>query len=257
MHHTQVLDRGEEWFARGRRAEVEPGQESRSVPDSTVMLSELGEVGVVVGFGECADALDRDRKRVAIDQREDGGAHLAVGCRLVEDDIPRIAQLQRCDIKIAKRAQPGFLRGRSRLREHRGGDRIEQIDDVVPGRGLERADEREQRCGAPVVRQSRDRLRLGGCGKARERCDLAGWQAINLRETRGERADLIEAGERAANLGAALDVRTVAQTIEWALPGAVGHGDKAVQALALLGCQSLDQAAMEVRRGDCGRRGAR
>ena len=39
----------------------------------------------------------------------------------------------------------------------------------------------------------------------------------------------------------------VAQTIEWALPGAVGHGDEAVQALALLGCQSLDQAAMEVR----------
>jgi len=126
------------------------------------MLPELGEVGVVRGLGESTDALDRGRERVATDQREDGGAYLLVGCRLVQEDVPHIAQSQRRGIEVTKRAQARLLRGRVGLREHRGGDRVEQVDDVVPGRGLERADDGEERRGAPIVRQPLDGLRFGG-----------------------------------------------------------------------------------------------
>jgi hypothetical protein len=57
-----------------------------------------------------------------------------------------------------------------------------KVDDIVSGRGLQRADEGKE-CGCtPVVRQPRDRLGLRGRREARERHDFAWGQSIRFRQ---------------------------------------------------------------------------
>src|SRR5277367_6076819 len=65
--------------------------------------------------------------------------------------------------------------------------------------------------------------------------DLAGRQAIDLRKVISNLANLGQTDKRAADLAAALDVWAIAQAVESTLAIALGHNDKAVQALALRG----------------------
>src|SRR5271166_4580729 len=138
------------------------------------MLLKLNKVGVVMGLGERPDALERADKRVATYERKYYGAHLGIGRCLIKKNASSVAQLECRGVEIAKRAQARFLRRGLGLREHRGDDRVEQVDDVVPGGGLERMDKGEERGGAPIVGESRDGLRFGCRREPRSAATLPG-----------------------------------------------------------------------------------
>ena len=244
---AQVLNRFEQWPARRRRAEIEAGEERGRVSDFAMIFPELREIGIIAGLGERPDALDRGDERVAVDQIEHGFAHLAVGRFLIENNDPCIAELERGGVEIAQRAQSGLLRRCVGLCEHRSGDSVEQVDDVVSSRRLQRPDEGKEGGRAPVVRKPRDRLRLCRRCEARERHHFTWRQTIRLRKTVGDRADLFQAGERTADLAATLNVWTVAQAIERALAPAIGDRDELVEALPLLRRHRLDQQAVQMR----------
>jgi len=93
------------------------------------MLPKLNEVGVVMGLGESPDALERADKRVATYERKYYGAHLGIGRCLIKNNASSVAQLECRGVEIAKRAQARFLRRGLGLHEHRGDDRVEQVDD--------------------------------------------------------------------------------------------------------------------------------
>ena len=101
-------------------------------------------------------------------------------------------------------------------------------------------DKGEERGGAPIVGEPRDGLRFGGRREPRKCRDLAGRQAVDLRKVISNLANLGQTDERAADLAATLDVWAIAQAVESTLAIALGHNDKAVQALALRGRHPFD-----------------
>ena len=234
LHHPEVGDGVEQRLARWRGLELEAAQQGGHVAERARPFAQLSEKGVVGRLGEPAYALDRGGERVAGDEREHGRAHIGVRRRRVEDHGAGVTRLQRRRVEVAQGPQPRLPGRRVGLREHRRRDRVEEVDDVVGGRRLERAHEGEQGGRAPVVGQPRHGLRPGGGREARERRHLARRQPVGLRQPRPDRADLPRPRDRAADLGPAPDERTLAQPVEGALPRAVGHDDERVETRPLL-----------------------
>ena len=207
------------------------------------MFPEFGEIDVVGRLCECTHLVIGDFQQVATYGLEDDGTYLGVRCRLVEQNGGSIAQLQRRGIEVTKRAQTRLPRCRLRIGKDRCGDDVEQIDDVVAGAGLECADERQKRCGPPIVRKSGDRLCLGSGREAGERIDATRRQPVDFRQPFRDDADFVETRQRPADLWAALDIRTVPKAIEGALADTFRHHDESVEPLALFGRHLVDEAA--------------
>lgn len=173
-------------------------------------------------------------------------ANFSVGSGVIKEHCRGVAQVERSGVQIAERAQPCFLRCRLRTREHRRGNSVEEIDHVITGGGFERANEGNQCRRAAIIGQTRDRLRLGGGCEAGKCCRLARRYPIQLRQARGERADILEPGYRATDFGTTLQGRSVAQTIERTLALILRNDDEIVEAGPLLGSQPLDEATIQV-----------
>ena len=231
--------------ARRRRVELEPTQQRRSEAKLPPMFPEFGKIDVVGRLGECSHPVIGGFQEIATHRLEDDGTNLGVRCRLIEQNGRGITQLQRRGIEVAKRAQAGFPRGRLRIGKDRCGDDVEQIDDVVAGAGLECADKRQKCCGPPIVRKSGDRLCLGGGREAGERIDATRRQPVDFRQSFRDDTDFVETRQRPTDLGAALDIGTVAKAIERTLAGAFRHDNERVETLALFGRHLVDEAAKQ------------
>ena len=143
----------------GAASSSRPREVCRRVAQPAGALSQCDEEDIVLRFGEPCDPLDRRRERVARDARQHGLSHRLVRRGLVQDQGAGVPQLQRRRVEVPQGSEPCFLRGRPGLSGHRGEDRVEQVDHVVGGRGLQGAHEGQQRGRAPVVGQPRHRPR--------------------------------------------------------------------------------------------------
>lgn len=103
MNDTKIVDRLQQRPAGGGSTKIEAGEQPRRKGDLPIVFPEFGEIGVVMGLGEYADALDRRIKRIPVNQLEDRGANGAVGRFGIEDDDCRVPQLQRCGVEITQR----------------------------------------------------------------------------------------------------------------------------------------------------------
>lgn len=156
LNGAHVFQGIDERFARWGRIEVEPPQQRRCEAKLPPVFPEFGKIDVVGRLGERTHLVIGDFQEVATHCREDDRPNLGIRRCLVEQDGGGVSQLQRRGIKITKRAQTAFLRRRLRIGKDRRGDDVEQIDDVVAGAGLERADKAVERISSTGLRRESD-----------------------------------------------------------------------------------------------------
>ena len=134
LEEAERLGRG---AARVGRRELdrlqECGQEATHLAVAGPQVLEVVVVGRPDQVGDLGHGLG---ELVSGDAGEDGVADASVGTSRVEQDEACLVEQQRGDVQVLERAEASLLAGAFDAGEHRGDQLVEQVQDVVEGRGL-------------------------------------------------------------------------------------------------------------------------
>ena len=134
LEEAERLGRG---AARVGRRELdrlqECGQEATHLAVPAPQILEVVVVGWPDQVGDLGHGLG---ELVPWDAGEDGVADATVGTPGVEQDEACLVEQQRGDVQILERAEASLLAGAFDAGEHRGDQLVEQVHDVIEGRGL-------------------------------------------------------------------------------------------------------------------------
>ena len=189
---------------------------NRSLP---VLGTQLGEIEIARWPDEQVDLLQRMRRSPARGTKAKAACtNRGIVHGVVHQNGAGLAQLEGGRIEVADGAQARLLADGRRIGKQLRHDDIKQVKHVVLRTRFQRAHEGQQRRHAALLRHARDGLRLGDSREAGERRHAAGRDVGRPGQACGQQAHLVETFDSARQLGAAAQVRPVAQPIERARP---------------------------------------
>ena len=147
----------------------------------------------------------------------------------VEHQSASLAQGERRGVKIAQATQPRFSTFADRVNKHPGDKQVEQVEHIVLRARFQRPNESQQGGAAAFVRQPGDCLGLGSIGEARQRQHTGLRQPVGAWQTGCELPHIVQALDRARQLGRALQGRPRTEPVHRALPSALRHHQKGVK----------------------------